>query len=188
MLTALLVTLGIVGYLKIGSAWARISWRTWGKKQRSVAGLLCFPASYQANCIGDYNSGDSDFNVFIASFHKEKDISNYTKTMAIAWPVKVVWIIWALTLITASKIFDRSLSIVGRIPTDSPQELLPAPPTEPIREQSDSYSESSRDEYQRLLAQSDKMDIEKPKIDARMKELEAEFKEENKIVRLPRRP
>ena len=133
---ALWVALGIIGYLNIGSTWARISWKAWGKKRRSVAGLLCFPVCYQINRIGEYD-GDSlctKNSAFIGSFHDEGDISNYTRTMALVWPAKLLWNFFALTEMVVLKVFDRTLNIVGRIPEEMPKQLPAAkslPPKQP---------------------------------------------------------
>lgn len=182
MLTAFLITLGAVSYLNIGYWWGRLSWKVWQKGQRSFAGLLCFPGSYILNEIGD-NSTSS-----LVGWCDKSEA--YTKSLAFAWPIKMLINIVFLTFIgtvtlgsiviikpgsiLVSLVCGQLLpkAIIARLTSLLPKrrhkELSPSPQP----------AQFSVDEYQHLLEQ-------REKINTRLKELEAH--PDKKILELPRR-
>lgn len=186
MLTALLITLGVVSSLNFGGWLGRQSWKAWGKKKKSVAGLLCFPIAYEKDQIGVDDQVGQNPNAMIINFHKKNDAYNYAKAMAFVWPGKVLFNLCCLSYFALRNLSSKTIQlidvVIGRAidmaiyPTSSlfpklaPKELAAG---EPDPDQFDI------DERQHLLEQRDK-------IDARLKEMDA-HPDKAKILDQPRR-
>jgi len=157
---------GGVIYLNIGHKWGRLSWKAWHKKKRSVAGLLCFPLSYDENKIGDSKAPISTFT----------DKDEYEKLMAIFWPFKMVFNLLAI-LSFVFKIVSKTAFEIAINPIKymfgkrTMKELPPAP--EPIPDQFDV------DERNDLLEK-------RARINARLKEIDA-HPDKDRVLAQPRR-
>ncbi|TSC84014.1 MAG: hypothetical protein G01um101413_817 [Parcubacteria group bacterium Gr01-1014_13] len=182
---ALYIALGIIVYLNTGYWGGHLSRKIWGKEKRSFGGFLCFPASFCKNCIGNKRAWNtsSGNNLMLVT---EED---YEKILAVAWPIKLVLnlivIISIGTYCTVKTGFTLVTNPFAFFPKRKPKELLAAPlpaapPAEPTLIQSDSYSESKHDEYQRILTRHNQDAV-------RLKELESKFQKENKVIHLPKR-
>lgn len=134
MMIAFWVTLGIIGYLNIGYRWGRLSWKAWGKKSRSFAGLLCFPVSYKKDQIGSYTDDGKSLYPFIVEFYKENDAYDYAKATALVWPLKALFNLCALLYFALeyffSTLFDVIVKIISKIvdAAISPSRVVPKKP------------------------------------------------------------
>lgn len=172
LITAALITLGVVGYLNIGYWWGRASWKVWHKKERSFAGLLCFPVSYARNKVGeDWNGHKDGLEPVIAAYESDGGCAgDYAGSLMCVWPLKMAFNLCALSLFTVWNLPKLVTNPTALLPKKIHKQLPPAKP-EP--------DQLNLDEHQRLLEQ-------REAIDAQLKELEArpDFK---KIKALPKR-
>ncbi len=114
MLTVFLATLGVVTYLNIGYWWGQASWKVWQKKQRSFAGLLCFPISYWEDLIGSTETDCEDSaQAWVACF---STVESYSSKMAFAWPLKALWSIICLSLLTVPALSTGVFRLVVTMP------------------------------------------------------------------------
>ena len=102
MLTALLVVLGIIGYLHVGFHLGDISLKTWlAKDNDSVRSFLLFPVSHHKKRVGERGDDSLAFIGGLDLEDKTKDSfggSGYTFLMTFIWPLKLLFNIPAITL------------------------------------------------------------------------------------------
>lgn len=196
--------LGAIAYLNIGYRWGRWSWKVWNKKKRSAAAFLCFPLNYEYNRIGE--CGNSINESFIAPpVAESKTAEDHAQTIAFVWPLKLLFNAIA-TICIGGKFIGKLLSNAGSYCLDgfwfvaknalkivtNPISLLPKRPQqelaeEPLKQlpkptldaQPNNSNQFDIHEYQNLL-------IQKDKIEARLKELDAHM-DKDKIIAFPKR-
>lgn len=156
MLTAFLITLGAIGYLNIGYWWGHVLWWVWYKKEWFFISLLCFLMNHNDNTIGDKTCiVERPGPPILTAFKKEID---YKKTLALTWPLKVVFNLMPLSFLLVTNSLVLVTHPTSLLPKQSPKQL---PPAEPDPDQLNPY-----EEHQRLLEKREEMNV-------RLKELEA---------------
>jgi hypothetical protein len=153
--------IGVIGYVNTGYWGSHLFQKVWDKKKRSLGGLLCFPASFCKNCIGDNrswktSSGDNWLLV---------NDGDYDKTMAILWPIKVLLNLIVMLSIgtyyavkTGFALITNPLSL---LPKRQPKKLAKEPPKELPTGEATFWPMSNQfdiDEYHRLKARLEELE------------------------------
>jgi hypothetical protein len=115
MTIAFWIALGIIAYLNIGYRWGRLSWKAWGKKSRSFAGLFSFPVSYKKNEIGTYIDDGKSPYPFIVDYYKKNKSYDYAKMTAVLWPFKALFNICTLLCFGFKYFFVTLSNVIIRI-------------------------------------------------------------------------
>ncbi len=152
---ALYIALGCLGYTMTGYWWGRASWKVWEEKQRSAAGLLCFPVSYYTeDGVGSCIIIDGDLECSPISWFGEREY--YARAMMFTWPLKLLW---NLTVITGLAVWESPKVVL--LPKHIYLKMFPvkAPPKElPAAESEVDPDRFDIDEYNALRARLDKLE------------------------------